>query len=136
MRFLLTLLLCVWPGLAAAQERVVLRAAPASRVTGNAQGAIRSVLRGAEREKNQILIVERDGRYFWASREDRELTHVESGLFHLYIDQRGGGYVKVLDQRGMSSDLKFDGPDLQYFEHVAAGLSTITYWGQFTRFDP
>jgi hypothetical protein len=56
-----------------------------------------------------LLIVKRGGQYFWASREDRQLVQIESGVFDLYIDPRGGGYVKVLDQRFMAPDYLYEG---------------------------
>jgi hypothetical protein len=136
MRLLLILALCAAPQLVDAQERVVLRARPVSRVISEAASAKRSELPVAERDQNQLLTVERDGRYFWASREDRELQHVFSGIYHLYIDPRGGGYVKILDQRHLTPGFKVVGPDIQYLEHVALGLTTLTYWGSSTYFDP
>lgn len=83
-----------------------------------------------------LLIVKRGDRYYWASREDRELVRIQSGVFNLYIDPRGGGYVKVLDQRFMAPDYLYEGAPIQYYEHLTMGLGTFTYWGDAERYDP
>ena len=42
----------------------------------------------------------------------------------------------MLDQRDVPDLLRFNGPDIQFFESVASGLTTITYWGSAAGFDP
>ena len=68
------------------------------------------------------------------------LDSVTSGtpVFHYFIDPSGGGYIKVLDQRGVRSDslLRLEGEDVQFYEHVSQFLTTITYWGAASGFDP
>jgi hypothetical protein len=71
-----------------------------------------------------VLIVERDGQYYWSSREGRPLYHTRSGIYRLFIDLRGGGYVKL------------DGTSGEYYEHLTMGLGPITYWGQARHFEP
>lgn len=115
-------------------ERVVLRATPTSMSQASADSAAGGVLTdGADA---MLLIVKRGRQYFWASREDRQLVRTESGVFDLYIDLQGGGYVKVLDQRFMAPDYLFEGAPIQYYEHLTAGLGTFTYWGDAERYDP
>jgi hypothetical protein len=121
---------------AIAQDRVVLSAEPTTRVVSGPDTTERSSLAEDERGKYRVVIVERGGRYYWASRERRELRLVPSGVFLLFVEPNGGGYVKVLDQRKVDSTLRFAGPPLQFFEHVAMGLSTITYWGSAGSFTP
>jgi hypothetical protein len=150
MRHLLILALCVVPKFSAPEvrarsapetrDRIVLKAQPATRVIADASNATRTDLSVSEAEQNQILIMERNGRYYWTSRagpgEDRELTHVVSGAYHFFIDVRGGGYVKVVDQRKLSPGFTSTGPDIQYLEHITNGLMTLTYWGNSDRFEP
>lgn len=75
----------------------MLRAEPDIRLAATRDSATRRVLSASERQQNAVLIVKRGDEYFWASREDRPLVHVLSGVFHLFIEPSGGGYVKVLD---------------------------------------
>jgi hypothetical protein len=138
MRHLLILALCVAPKFSALEtrDRVVLRAQPTSRVIADASGTTRTDLSVAESEQNRLLIVDRNGRFYWASRGDRELTHVQSGPYHFFIDMRAGDYVKIVDQRKLSPGFQSNGPDIQYLEHITSGLTSLTYWGNSDRFDP
>lgn len=122
------------PYVLSAQERVVFRASPSVRVTSDPGRAERRELSPRERAANQVLIVQRGGNYYWASRGDRLLVHITSGAFHLYIDPRGGGYVKVyVPPAGASPSGE---TQLQYFEHVSVLMTTVTYWGPAASFDP
>lgn len=121
---------------AVCQEQVVLRVLPTSFISSSSDTTFRTVIGESERQQNALLIVKRDGRYFWATREDRELTIIRSGLFDYFIDIRGGGYVKVLDQRAFASSPLYDGGLIQFFEHVSLGIGTLTYWGKAERYNP
>lgn len=108
----------------AGSERIVLRAQPSSFSSCSRESCNREPLTPAEGREAQVLIVERDGKYYWASREERQLYHTRSGIYRLFIDLRGGGYVKV------------DGTSGEYYEHLPVLLGPITYWGQAEHFEP
>lgn len=118
-------------------ERVVLRGQPSTVTSCSKSGCKHESLSEAEGREAQVLIVERDGKYIWASREGRELHHTVSGMFHLFIDLQGGGYVKVLDQRNTPKDAltRFQGAEVQYYEHLTITLSPMIYWGEAASFD-
>lgn len=123
---------------AVCQEQVVLRGIPTSQVSSGPDGTEREVLTASRRQEASLLIVKRDGRYFWASREDCELTASVSGIFVVFTGLTCHGYIKVLDQRDTPDDsiIRFDGPDIQYMEHLHSMFLTITYYGDAVRFDP
>lgn len=108
----------------AGSERIVLRAQPSSVSFCSPDSCNRKPLSASEGREAQVLIVERDGKYYWVSREGRELHHSRSGIFRLFIDLKGGGYVKV------------DGTSGEYYEHLTMAFGTITYWGQAQHFEP
>lgn len=130
--------LSVAPDAVAAQAHVVLDGYPKAFAYADGDTVGRSVLPQAEREGSRVTLVERDGAFFWATRENRQMVHVPSNLFHYFIDPRGGGYIKVLDQTGLPADspLRFAGPDVQFFEHVSGGMSTYTYFGWASHWSP
>lgn len=109
-------------------DATVLFGVPASRLSASSQGADPESLRPDKTQEYVVVIERRDGRYYWVSRENRELIHSIGGAFHLFIDPRGGGYVKVLAIN--------EGKGFPYIEHVTVGLTTITYWGSSRRFEP
>lgn len=117
-------------------EHLVLYAVPETRVVSGREGTRREVLAPEDQFKNRIDIVKVGQSYRWKSRENRELTYSKGGLFHSFTDPRGGGWIRVLDQRQLSESFRIDGGALQFFESVWSGLTTITYWGKASEFNP
>ncbi len=128
MRLLTGLVVVLWFASPATPQEV-LSVRPTVKVESNAASTQRFQLSDAEQEEFRVVITTRDGRYYWISREGRELIHHRSGVFHYFIDPTGGGYVKVVDTGLLPESLRDPGPRVQYLEHVTLGLHTITYWG-------
>ena len=124
------------PHLEAQSAHVVLDATPDTRVVADQESATREVLAPEDRAANRITIVWDGEFYRWVSREDRVLTYSYGGLFHSFTDPRGGGWIRVLDESSLPDLLRFDGADIQFFESVSSGLTTITYWGMASECDP
>jgi hypothetical protein len=86
-----------------------------------------------EETREFICVIKKFGdRYYWASRENREVLKVPSGAFTNYMSLSGAGYVKVINQSEKSAasllgetEAKFD-----YVEHLVTGLKAITYYGK------
>ena len=114
--------------------QTVLSVAPTVRVDSGEDSTQRNVLSEDEQGEFRLVITTRNGRYFWSSREGRELRHSGSGPTHYFIDPRGGGYVKVLDTAGLPDFLSEPGPRFRYMEHLTLLLGTITYWGSTNTF--
>lgn len=74
-------------------------------------------LTGEQRETYRAVIVRDGERYFWKSREGREMLRTESGIYTQYTEANGNGFVKI----------QADG---SYLEVVHIGLTVIGYWGQ------
>lgn len=111
---------------AAPQEIVVLNGTPAIRCSSSIQETGNESLSPEDRVKNRVTITKKDGKYFWTTRENRELLHRVSGGFHYFIEPGGAGYVKVMVQ-----DRK-----VLFMEHVSIVFMTVTYWGEAERFNP
>ena len=113
---------------AKAGETLVFSGKPTVKVESSPENAHRLDLSPVQSDEFAVVIVNRDGRYFWVSREGRELIHSGRGLYHYFIDPLGGGYVKV------EADDSSGG--YRYYEHINLGLATITYWGISSSFAP
>ena len=122
--------------LTAQQRTVVLRAKPDTRVVAERGDATEEVLVGRERLDNLVVIAKVGPAYYWQTRDDRELIYRRSGVYHIFIDPSGGGWVKVLDQSSLPASLRIEGPTFQFFENVSSGLTTYTYWGSASSFNP
>jgi len=68
-------------------------------------------------------IISEGGRFFWASRENKELFLFVDGAFTSYCTKDSSGIVKILTGQ---STLRYSH---DYFETVSTGLTTLTYWG-------
>ena len=85
-----------------------------------------------DRAVNLACVISRIGdRYFWATRENTELTRHESGAFVTFLALNGSGYVRVIKSELKSAaalmsptEARFD-----YVEHLAIGLRSVTYYG-------
>ena len=128
MRLLTCLVVVLWFASPATPQEV-LSARPTVKVESNAASTQRFQLSDAEQEEFRVVITTRDGRYYWISREGRELIYHASGAFHYFIDPTGGGYIKVFDTSLVPEFLRDPGPRFQYFEVLSLWLGTITYWG-------
>jgi len=116
--------------------QLVLDASPTIKVESGEARTTRFVLSKKEQMEYRVTLVRREGRYYWASRENRELVHSAAGAFHYFIAPGGAGYVKVLDTRLLPESMRSSGPRFQYMEHLSIMLGTITYWGTSDKFAP
>ena len=117
-----------------AASRVLLDLKPLSRVDSDETITKRRLLNPQERTAARITIVEIDGKYYWASREHRELIHISGGAVHYFISPEGSGAVKVIDSHFLFHDPKDTRPRWKVVEQVGIMTSTITYWGETSEF--
>lgn len=73
-----------------------------------------------------------EDRYYWTSRENREVLKVPSGAFTNYIALSGAGYVKVINpsEKSAASFLGETESKYDYVEHLVTGLKSIIYYGK------
>ncbi len=77
---------------------------------------------------NRLTILKEEEKYYWQSRDRRELIYQKKKGFDLFTDPKTGGYVKVV--------LQPDGR-LVYMEHISfKDLHAFTYWGVLTHYAP
>ena len=80
----------------------------------------------------KVIIVKEGDRFFWKTREMKELTRHQRGRFVTYQAVDGTGYVRVDLSGGATGELNVPGSslDVGYLEHLKLGLNTITYQGR------
>ena len=115
------------------QESVVFEGRPVRKVESSflATGAVD--LSGDEAFEFQVRIVERQGKFFWATRGMKELVRSESDAYITYHAIDGSGYVRVGSP--FLLDLMDQLPDDQrqqeigYVEHLLIQFASLTYYG-------
>lgn len=97
-----------------------LEGVPTVRIDTTHDRATRRELGGAEATKSLLKIRIVDGRYYWASQDDRPLTVSTAGDFTYLSSAEPGRYVRFrrLNDR------------LTYVEHVDMPTGSVTFWGE------
>lgn len=78
----------------------------------------------------RCVVSEIGGKFYWASRDNKELIRLRSGAFTTFVAVDGSGYIRIIDpaQRPLltmsATEAKFD-----YVEHLLFGLRSVTYHG-------
>lgn len=116
---------------AEAQSRTVFSGVRVIKVN---EGGIDRLSENLSREKAVNLgcvISEIGGKYYWATRENKEMVRRVSGAFITFLAVDGSGYVRLVDPGAKTAaslisptEVKFD-----YVEHLLIGLQSITYYG-------
>jgi hypothetical protein len=131
---LLGLLIVLSASPASGQTAAVFQGRPMVRIgeggLGHKEGAIEH-LSPAEAEQYQCVIHNKGGRYYWASRENKELVRTSSGSFMTFMARDGSGYVRIIppDRKAAAALMSETANKYDYIEHLLMGLVTITYYG-------
>jgi hypothetical protein len=99
---------------------------PIARTVLDGDQAQRTMLDSSSQSEFQVIIQKLDDRYFWKTREMKELEKHQSGIFVTYQAIDGSGYVRIDSSADASSPTG-------YIEHQKLGLATITYQGQVSK---
>ena len=83
----------------------------------------------------EVVISEIGGKFYWASRENREMTKAVVGTPDApiinYIAVDGAGYVRVMSPAWVKlMKTKIPDYELDYTEHMLQGLGSLTYYGK------
>ena len=93
---------------------------PAVELDATREAANRRVLGSAEAAGHGLKVIVKDGRYYWASRQNVPLTLSASGEFTYLASTEPGHYIRLrkLNDR------------ISYVEHVDTDSRSVTYWGE------
>jgi hypothetical protein len=89
-------------------------------------------LKQDKQEELKLVITETEGRYYWTSRDNRELKKTTSGAFEIYTGIVGEGMIVVVAEwykkscKGEAVNLCFE---FDYGEHIRDGFTMISYYG-------
>lgn len=107
----------------------VLVGVPDTRVSASPDQSAEQVLDEVARSQNVVVIERCGGDFCWATRGDDLMVRRTSGIYDIYVSVGGAGYVKVQNPIGEDDPVLF-------LEHVHLGLSTITYFGVASAYNP
>jgi hypothetical protein len=126
-----TCCLTLWSTPTFAQAKTVFAGIPTVKISeGGTERTVEKLERSAA-VNVAVVISEINGRYYWASRENKELRVSEGGTFITFTAMDGSGYVRVLNpQMKSAASLAYDSAKaFDYVEHLLIGLNSVTYYG-------
>lgn len=114
-----------------AQSRTVFSGVPVLKVSEGGVERLPEPLPGDKAVNLGCVISEIGGKYYWATRENKEMVRRTSGAFITYIAVDGSGYVRVVDPsaKGAASMISPTEAKFDYVEHLLVGLRSVTYFG-------
>ena len=82
--------------------------------------------------KLSLIISKISGKYYWATRENKELMRRVSGRFIAFVAEDGSGYVRITDPTAKSAASLMSPTEatFDYKEHLLLGLRSVTYFGK------
>lgn len=134
----LTMALLALPvqALAGQGERVAFEGRPVLQLQSGFLATVRRDLSEDQGFEYQVRIIERNGRYFWATRQMIELARSEGGSYTTYVALNGAGYIRVGSPLLLDLRDRLPAEDRQreigYVEHLLTQLESVTYYGNRT----
>ena len=117
--------------LSAQSAETVFKGRPQLQITETALSRVPKQIGEAEADGFECVISKIGRRYYWASRENREMVRVASEGFITFVAADGTGYVRLMDPHRKSSTSLLSGTEdrFDYVEHVLTGLRSVSYFG-------
>lgn len=116
---------------ALAQAQTVFYGLPSMKVSEGGNERVPVVIKRDQAVNLGTVISEIGGKYYWATRGNKEMVRLASGAFVTYVAVDGSGYVRAVDPSSKAAaslmsptEAKFD-----YVEHLLIGLRSVTYFG-------
>ena len=131
-RVTLVVLAFAQPALASDTPVTVLRGFPSLKLMETGEAQTRIPLNPGEGPAHACVVTKVGDRYFWTSRDNKELIRSVSGVFVTFQAVDGSGYVRyTVSHLGIGTEPKYD-----YVEHVTHWLTGFTYYGHLDRSVP
>lgn len=118
---------------AADEGRVVFQGTPKLRAIVTPAGAEATPLDDKYASQKRVLIIEKNGKFYWASRENKVMLRTESGSYITYAAADGAGYVRTFTpaMSEMKSKLppEMKAGEVDYVEQLIQQFDVIIFFG-------
>jgi len=113
------------------KEKIVFSGMPKMKISEAGTSRVVDEMSGAKAIEFKCTITKIEDKYYWATRESKEMVLTRSGAFITFIAVNGSGYVRIInpDLKEMASLMGETEEKFDYIEHLLLGLKTITYYG-------
>ena len=131
----LLLLVLFYSPLVEANENIVFSGTPIVKISEGGIDRVVDNIKGERAMEFRCVISKVGERYYWLTRENKELVKISSGAYDTFVALNGSGYVRIIpkDMKGAASLLGGTEGKFDYVEHLLLGLRSVTYYGNATK---
>jgi|TARA_B100002003_G_C14078705_1_gene518935 hypothetical protein len=131
----LLLLVLFYSPLVEANENIVFSGTPIVKISEGGIDRVVENIKGERAMEFRCVISKVGERYYWLTRENKELVKISSGAYDTFVALNGSGYVRIIpkDMKGAASLLGGTEGKFDYVEHLLLGLRSVTYYGNATK---
>ena len=98
---------------------VIISGLPIKKDMSDIEGTEQIELSKSEQWNYRLEIVRKGNKYYWASRENKELLFSKSGEIYNFVEPKAAGYIRIVKTQN----------GILYMEHLTNAMQNITYWG-------
>tara|TARA_B100001964_G_scaffold89943_1_gene101066 strand:+ start:408 stop:824 length:417 start_codon:yes stop_codon:yes gene_type:complete len=115
-------------------EEIVFSGTPIVKISEAGLDRVVENIKGERAMDFRCVISKVGERYYWLTRENKELVKISSGAYDTFVALNGSGYVRIIpkDMKGAASLLAGTEGKFDYVEHLLLGLKSVTYYGNAT----
>ena len=115
-------------------EEIVFSGTPIVKISEAGLDRVVENIKGERAMDFRCVISKVGERYYWLTRENKELVKISSGAYDTFVALNGSGYVRIIpkDMKGAASLLAGTEGKFDYVEHLLLGLKSVTYYGNRT----
>lgn len=133
--FSITFVLLICSVIFSQQVEVVFVGYPTIKIeVADGQSSTRN-LTTSESKENAVVIKREGDKYYWASRQNKELILITGTAYNVFLSPEGLGYIKIQSNllKTVYDQLPKEEKEKAYcfMEHVTNQLGGITYFGRF-----
>ena len=120
---------------AMSQSKTVFSGIPKIKISEGGVGRIPEKLLRKNAVNVGCVISQIGDKFYWASRENKELASVKSSGFITFYAIDGSGYVRMTapGMKEVVSAMSETESEFDYVEHLLIGLRSVTYYGVVNR---
>lgn len=131
--FFVLFLICMFlsPVYAMDTEEVIFSGIPSVKISEGGTSRVVEDLKGAKATEAECVIVKTGDKYLWKTRNNTEMTQIQSGAFVTFVATSGAGYARIIpaDLKEAASLMDETEKKYDYVEHMVIGLKSVTYYG-------
>lgn len=112
--------------LSPASAEIIFLGVPETQIYSTGEQSISKTLGTGEVDEFRLVISNENGKFYWTSRENKQLEQFISGIFDIYVAVDGSGLIKI---QTIDADTIQPLDQSPYFEFLHLHLQSVTYFG-------